>query len=86
MTELYLFRMAFPEQWVKDVLIPESNGEIPGEDITLKELYVYLVCHFFMECFEGIFDQILWWSPKSVSILEGSPFRLQKYMALWRFI
>ena len=28
MTELSLFRMAFPEKWVKGVLIPETNKEI----------------------------------------------------------
>ena len=86
MTELSLFRMAFPEQWVRDVLIPATNEEISGDDITLKEFYVYLGCHFFMACFEGISDRRLWWSPKPVSIREGSPFRLQKYMALHRFI
>ena len=86
MTELSLFRMEFPEQWVRDVLIPESNKGISGDNITLKEFYVYFLCHFFMACFEGIYDWRLWWSPKPVSIRGVSPFRLQKYMALWRFI
>ena len=86
MTELSLFRMAFLEKWVRDVLIPATNKEISGDDITLKDFYVYLGCHFFMASFEGISDRILWWSPKPVSIWEGSPFRMQKYMALRRFI
>ena len=57
MAELSLFRMAFPEQWVRDVLIPATNEEIAGDDITLQEFYVYLGCHFFMTRFEGISDQ-----------------------------
>ena len=60
MTELSLFRMVFPEQWVRGVLIPATNEEISGDDITLKEFYVYLGCHFFMARFEGISDWRLW--------------------------
>ena len=86
MTELSLFRMAFPEQWVRDVLIPATNEEISGENITLKEFYVYLGYHFFMACLWGISDRRLWWSPKPVSSQEVPPFRLQKYMALRQFI
>ena len=86
MTELSLFRMEFPEQWVRDVLILATNDEISGDDITLQEFYMYSGCHFFMACFEGIYDRRLSWSPKLVSNREESPFRLQKYMALCRFI
>ena len=86
MTELSLFRMAFPEQWVGGVFIPETNKEISGGDITLQEFYVYLGCHFLMACFEGISDRRLWWSPKQVSVREGAPFRLHNYMALRRLI
>ena len=78
--------MAFPEQWVRDVLIPATNEEIAGDNITLQEFYVYFGCHFFMACFEGISDRRLWWYPKPVSIWEGSPIWLQKYMDLCRFI
>ena len=62
-TELSLFRMAFPEKWVRNVLIPETNEDISGNVITLKEFYVYLGFHVFMACFEGISDRRLWWSP-----------------------
>ena len=86
MTELSLFRMAFPEKWVRDVLIPATNEKFSGDNINLKEFYVYLGCHFFMAYFEVISDQRLWWSPKPVSIREGSLFWLQKCMALRRFI
>ena len=36
MTEISLFRVALPEQWMRDVLIPETDKEISGKDITLK--------------------------------------------------
>ena len=74
--------MALPEQCVRGVLIPATNEEISGDDITLLDFYVFLGCHIFMAYFEGISDRRLWWSPKPVSIREGPPFRLQKYMAL----
>ena len=51
--------MVFLEQWVRYVLIQETNEKIAVDDITLKEFYVYLGCHFFMACFEGIYDWIL---------------------------
>ena len=46
--EIYIFRMVLPEKWVRDVLIPETNKEIVGDDITLQEFYVYFRYHFFM--------------------------------------
>ena len=86
MTEISLFRMALTEQCVRDVLISATKKKIAGDNIILQEFYVYLGCQFFMEFFEGIYDQRLWWSLEPVSIREGAPFYLQKYMALRRFI
>ena len=71
---------------MRDVLIPETNKEMSGDEIILQELYVYLGCHFCMACFEGISDWRLWWSPKPVSIREVSTFWLQKCMELHQFI
>ena len=42
MTELSLFRMESPEQWVRGVFIPAANKEISGDEIALQEFYVYL--------------------------------------------
>ena len=85
MGELEMFRLFFPEQWVKEVLIPSTNKNLKEEDIDLQDFYVYLGCHFFMACFEGVLDQQQWWSYKAVSIVGGSPFRLTEYMSLRRF-
>ena len=82
MDELALFWMCFPENWVKDVIIPTTNKTIEGDNLTLQEFYVFWGCHFFMACFEGISDRRLWWSSKDISILEGAPFRLQQFMSL----
>ena len=55
------------------VLIPATNKEISGDNITLKEFYVYLGYHFFMHAYGGISDQRLWWSPKTRINLEKIP-------------
>jgi len=85
MDELALFRMCFPEKWVRETLLPATNKEIEGGPLSLSEFYVFLGCHFFMACFEGISDRRLWWSSKPISIEEGAPFRLQDYISLRRF-
>ena len=56
MNELYLFRMCFPEQFVLDVIIPQTN-KILGTPIDLHEFYVWLGCIFYMACFQGIGDR-----------------------------
>ena len=82
MDELEVFRMAMPEEWVVDVVLPATNEIIDGEKLTLQDFYCFLGCHFFMCCFEGISDRNLWWSPKAIAIDEGAPFRLNNYMSL----
>ena len=86
MTELSLFKIVFPVQWVRGVLVTATIEENSGDEITLQDFYVYLGCYLFMACFEEISDRILWWSPKPASIQEGPPFRLKKYMSLRWFI
>ena len=56
MNELYLFRMCFPEQFVLDVIIPQTNKNL-GTPIDLHEFYVWLGCIFYMACFQGIGDR-----------------------------
>ena len=53
--------------------------------MTLQDLYVWLGCHFFMSCFEGIEKNKMWWSEKSINMFEGSPFRFSEYMSGRRF-
>ena len=52
------FRMCFPEKYIVDHLIPETNKHLLTK-MTLQEFYVFLGCQFFMACFDGITDRRL---------------------------
>ena len=78
------FRICFPEKYVVEVLLPATNKNLKTP-LTLREFYVFLGCQFFMACFDGITSRKLWWSEKPVSMFEGAPFRLNKYMTGARF-
>ena len=82
--ELELFRMCFPEGYVRDVVIPMTNKTLTT-NMTLKEFYVWLGCLFFMACYEGVPDRDLWWSTKNIDMFDGAPFRLNAYMTKKRF-
>ncbi len=85
MDELQLFCMCFPQKWIVDSVIPETNKTL-NKPMDLKEFYVWLGCGiFFMSCFLRIDDRDLWWSTKAVDMFEGSPFRLNKYMTKAHF-
>ena len=84
MDELQLFHMCFPEKWIVDSVIPETNKTL-GKPMDLHKFYVWLGCIFFMSCFLGIDDRDLWWSTKVVDMFEGAPFRLNEYMSKARF-
>ena len=53
--------------------------------MTLQDFYVWLGCHFFMTCFEGIEKKKMWWSKKTIDMFEGAPFRLSEYISGRRF-
>ena len=53
--------------------------------MTLQDFYVWLGCHFFMACFEGIENKKMWWSEKTIDVFEGAPFRLLEFMSGRRF-
>jgi len=85
MSELDLFRMTFPEFFILKVIIPATNHRL-ATHMTLQEFYVWLGCNFFTACFPGIANLEDWWSTKPISMWEGAPFRLNKYMAKARFL
>ena len=84
MDELQLFRMCFPEKWIVDSVMPETNKNL-GKPMDLHEFYVWLGCIFFMSCYLGIEDRDLWWSTKPVDMFDGAPFRLNEFMTKSRF-
>jgi hypothetical protein len=85
MNELDQFRMCFPEQFIINVIIPETNKHL-GTPVTLQEFYVWLGCIFYMACFEGIGDRDEWWSSAPVDQFKGAPFRLNGFMSKTRFV
>jgi hypothetical protein len=46
MTEFAIFRMTFPKDYLENVVILATNAHIEGDALTLRELYVWLGCHF----------------------------------------
>jgi hypothetical protein len=84
MSELDLFRMCFPEEYIADVVIPETNKGLQRK-MDLHEFYVFLGCIFYMSCFVGIDNRADWWSSSPIDMLSGAPFRLNAYMSRKRF-
>ena len=78
-SELDLFRMCFPDDFVHEVILPATNVHLFSR-LTIQEFYKWLGCHFFMACFQGIDNRDEWWSQRPVSMFEGAPFRLNQYM------
>ncbi len=83
--ELDLFWMAFPEDFIRELVLPTTNIHL-SPHLMMQEFYKWLGCHFFMACFQGIDDQDDWWLQQPVSMFDSAPFRLNKYMTKSRFI
>ena len=47
MSEFDLFRMCIPDHYIWEVVVPVTNRYIDGPNMTLKDFYVWLGCHFF---------------------------------------
>jgi hypothetical protein len=84
MSELDLFRMCFPEKYIAEVLIPETNKGLQRK-IDLQEFYVFLGCIFYMSCFVGIDNRSDWWSTAPIDMMSGAPFCLNLFMTRKRF-
>ena len=84
MALLSVFRMCMPEQYIKDVVLKETNKHLE-ETLTLSEFYKWLGCRFYMACYVGISPINLWWSKEEAGMFKGAPFRLDHIMSLNRF-
>ena len=62
-----------------------TNKYIEGPNTNLQYFYVWLGYHFFMAGCEGIKNNKMWWSEKTIDMFEGAPFRLSEYMSGRRF-
>ncbi|KAL3773990.1 hypothetical protein ACHAWO_004625 [Cyclotella atomus] len=85
MDNLSIFRMAMPEKFIQQVMIPETNKHLEGERLTLSEFYRWLGCRYFAACFVGVSPFTAWWSSKEIDQFEGAPFRLNCVMSYSRF-
>ena len=77
--------MAFPENFIIDVQIPETNKNLVGEELSLKEFYVWLDVNFFIGFHEGVSDPHKWWSTEPVMDFKGAPYRISKLISGKRF-
>ena len=84
MDELELFLLCFPINYIKDVVLPETNKHMMKE-VTMKEFFKFIGCIFFMSCHPGVGDRDLWWTKRPISLREGAPFRLNHFMKRHRF-
>ena len=62
-----------------------TNKYIEGPNMTLQDFYVWLGCHFVMAGFEGVENNKIWWSEKTIDMFEGEPFMLSEYTSGRRF-
>ena len=76
-----VFRMCMPEEYLKTVVIPETNKNLEGDKLTLSELYKWLGCRFFQACFLGVSPVSKWWSSRQIEKFRGAPFRLNDVMS-----
>ncbi len=75
----------FPEEFILKTIIPTTNEEIKGRELTLSEFYTWFGCRFFIACYVIEFDKRAWWSKKQISMCEGVPHRLNDFIAHNRF-
>ena len=85
MSEVDLFRMAFPEEFIFDVIIPATNERL-CKPTTLREFYVWLGCHFYMACHPAVSNREMWWAKEDPDMFSGAPFWLEDYMTKTRFL
>ena len=84
MSLLQLFLAIFPEEYLEEVLIPDTNkGLIVPMDI--QEYIQWVGCWLYMACWVGIESRRDWWSTTTPSMAKDAPFRLNSIMSRNRF-
>ncbi len=61
MYEFAFFQMTFPKNFFWEILIPQTNTTLKGEDLSLLEFYVWLGINLLMGCYGVIYDWCDWW-------------------------
>ena len=79
------FLLFYPCDYIKLVLVPQTNKHLAHRDVDFSEFLRFVGCWFYMACFEGVVYRCMWWSNTEVNMFEGAPGRLTKSMSLDRF-
>ena len=80
MSLLWLFLVMFPEEYIEEFLIPETNkGLIVPMDI--QEYIQWVDCWLYMALWVGIESRRDLWSTTTPSMAKGAPFRLNRIMS-----
>lgn len=80
------FLLFLPEEWMKEVLLPELNKNILGSNpVEWPEFLRFLGLLLLMATVRVGCDRRSWFEHTEPSEFEGAPFRLHKYMSRTRF-
>jgi Transposase IS4 len=84
MTDLSLFQLLFPMEYVESVIIAETSKKLKQGPLTKNEFFVWIGLWFYMGCHMG-FRRRDWWAQTEPNINHGAPFRFNEYMSRNRF-
>ena len=81
---LQLFLVMFPEDYIEEVLIPETN-KVLSVTMDIQEYIQCVGCWLYMACWVGIESCQDWWSTKTPSMAKCAPFRLNSIISRNQF-
>ena len=62
MSILEFFHLFYPCDYIKLVLIPQTNTHLAHRDMDFYKFLIFFVCWLYMAFFEGVVDRRMWWS------------------------
>ena len=84
MSLLQFFLFIFPEDYLEEVLISETNKSL-SVPMDLQEYIQWVGCWLYMACWVGIESCRYWWYIMTPSMAKCAPFRLNRIMPRNRF-
>ena len=84
MSLLQLFLVMFPEDYLEEVLIPDTNKGL-SVSMDLQEYIQWVGCWLYMACWVGIESCWDWWSKTTPDMAKDAPFRINCIMSCNRF-
>jgi hypothetical protein len=80
MSNLHLFVLLFPMDYVKTVIIARTPNKLRLDALSIQEFFVWVGLWFYMSFFVGI-DRRSWWFQSEPNMKEEAPFQFNKYMS-----